>query len=65
MVVPVHIYCKKVYVNLTIFWSPQLHSFCVCDTYDSRIAYNLKEFSHLSCIPFVCVTRTVQGLLAI
>ena len=25
-------YCKKVWVTLTIVWSPQLQSVCVCDT---------------------------------
>jgi len=24
-----HEHCRKVWVALTIFWSPQLHSFCV------------------------------------
>ena len=29
-------FCSKVLVTSTIFWLPQLHSFCVHDTYSSR-----------------------------
>ena len=30
--VTVLVHCKKVLVTLTMFWLPQLHSFCVHDT---------------------------------
>ena len=37
------IHCKKFWVTLTKFWSPQLHFFCVCVTQSSKNAYNLNR----------------------
>ena len=37
------LHCKKVWVTSTTFWSLQLHSFCVHDTYSSRNALQFKS----------------------
>ena len=34
---------KKLEVTSTMFWSPQLHSFCVCDMRSSTSAYSLNQ----------------------
>ena len=41
-----------IYVTLTIFWPPQLHSLCVRDTQSSKNAYIL-NIVQLRCFPLL------------